>query len=80
MDSLQKILSSRKFAQAPDEIKQIQNYVLRRYKSPCKVKVKHGVLIINVPNSGLAATMQLEQQLMVDKLKIKDKLVIRTGS
>ena len=79
MDSLQKILGSRKIAQAPDEIKQIQDYVLRRYKSPCKIKVQRGALIISVPNSGLAATMQLERQLLIDRLKITDKLVIRTG-
>ena len=79
MDSLQKILSSRKIAQAPDEIKQIQDYVQRRYNSPCKVKIQRGALIVSVPNSGLAATLHLERQLMIDKLKIKDKLVIRTG-
>ncbi len=80
MDSLQKILRSRKIAQAPDEIKQIQDYVKRRYDSPCKVKIQRGALIVSVPNSGLAATLQLERQLMVDKLKITDKLVVRTGS
>ena len=79
MDSLQKILGSRKIAQAPDEIKQIQDYVMRRYNSPCRVKIQRGALIIKVPNSGLSATLHLEQQLMIDKLKITDKLVIRTG-
>ena len=79
MDSLQKILGSRKIAQAPDEIKQIQNYVLRRYSSPCKVKLQRGALIVSVPSSGLAATIHLERQLMIDKLKIKDKLVVRAG-
>ncbi|MBI2009327.1 hypothetical protein HYS84_02855 [Candidatus Saccharibacteria bacterium] len=79
MDSLRKILGSRKIAQAPNEIKQIQDYVQRRYNSSCRVKVQRGALIINVPNSGLAATLHLERQLMIDKLKITDKLVIRTG-
>lgn len=79
MDSLGKILGSRKIAQAPDELKKIQDYVLRKYKSPCKIKVQRGVLIVTVPNSGLAATMHLEQNLMLNKLKIKDRLVIRTG-
>ncbi len=79
MDSLQKILGSRKIAQAPDEIKQIQDYIKRRYNSSCQVKVQRGALIVSVPSSGLAATLQLERQMMIDKLKIKDKLVIRTG-
>ena len=79
MDSLRKILGSRKIAQAPDEIKQIQDYVQRRYNSPCRVKIQRGALIVSVPNSGLAATLHLERQLMIDKLKITDKLVIRTG-
>lgn len=80
MESLQKILGSRKIAQVPNEIKQIQDFVKRRYNSPCKVKIQRGALIISVPSSGLAATLQLERQLMIDKLKIKDKLVIRTGN
>ncbi len=80
MDSLQKILGSRKIAQAPDSMKRIQDYVLRRYNSPCKIKIQRGALIVSVPNSGLAATLQLERQLMIDKLKISEKLVIRTGS
>ena len=79
MDSRQKILGSRKIAQAPDEINQIQDYVMRRYNSPCRVKIQRGALIIKVPNSGLSATLHLERQLMIDKLKITDKLVIRTG-
>ncbi len=79
MDSLRKILGSRKIAEAPDEIKQIQDYVMRRYNSSCRVKVQRGALIVSVPNSGLSATLHLERQLMIDKLKITDKLVIRTG-
>lgn len=79
MDSLRKILGSRQIARAPDEIKQIQDYVMRRYNSACKVKVQRGALIVSVPSSGLAANMQLERQLMIDKLKLTDKLVIRTG-
>ena len=43
------------------------------------MKIQRGALIVSVPNSGLAATLHLERQLMVDKLKIKDKLVVRTG-
>lgn len=79
MDSLKKILGSRQIAQAPDEIKQIKDYVKRRYNSACRVKIQRGALIVSVPSSGLAANMQLERQLMIDKLKIKDRLVIRTG-
>lgn len=79
MDSLRKILGSRRIAQPPDEIKKIQDYVLRKYQSPCKIKVQRGALIVSVPSSGLAATMQLERQLMIDKLKITEKLVIRTS-
>ena len=79
MDSLRKILGSRKIAQAPSEIKQIQDYVQRRYNSSCRVKVQRGALIVSVPNSGLAATMQLERQTIIDRLKITEKLVIRTG-
>lgn len=79
MDPIGKILRSRNIAQPPDEIKQIQSYVLRHYNSPCKVKIQRGALIVNVPSSGLAANLQLERQLLINKLKIRGKLVIRTG-
>lgn len=80
MDSLKKILGSRKIAQAPDEIKIIQNYILKKYKSPCKVKVQRGAFIVTVKNSGLASTLQLERQYLIDVCKIDaNKLVIRTG-
>lgn len=80
MDSLGKILGSRQIAKAPDEIKIIQSYVLKKYKSPCKVKVQRGAFIVTVTSSGLASTLQLERQYLIDTCKIEGKkLVIRTG-
>lgn len=80
MDSLGKILGSRKIMQAPDEIKVIKEFVQRRYKSPCKVKVQRDAFIVTVKSSGLASTLQLERQYLLDACKIDgNKLVIRTG-
>ncbi len=79
MDSLRKILGSREIAQVPDEIGAIKNYVLRRYKSKCRVKLQRGVLIVSVPNSALAATLQMERPKLIKACNIKAKLVIRTG-
>ena len=79
MDSLRKILGSREIAQAPDEIGTIKDYVSRRYKSKCRVKLQRGAWIVSVPNSALAATLQMERLALIKACNIKAKLVIRTG-
>lgn len=80
MDSLQEILGNKKF-EKPDEMTVIKEYVKRKYKSPCKVKVQRGALILTVPNSALAATLHLEQRALIRACHIAQyKLVIRTGN
>ncbi|HLG91175.1 MAG TPA: hypothetical protein VI336_03410 [Candidatus Saccharimonadales bacterium] len=79
MDSLQDILDRKKFT-PPDEIEPIKDYVRRKYKAACSVKFQRGAIIVSVPNSALAATMQLERQKMVEACKLGGKrLVIRNG-
>lgn len=79
MESLQKILSTKKFT-PPDEIGAVKNYVQQKYKRDCSVKLKHGALIVSVPNSALAATLQLERQKIIKACNLGDlKLVIRNG-
>jgi len=80
MESLQKILKSRKIAQAPDEIKMVKDYILRRYKSGCSVKISRGAIIVSVPNSALAGTLQMDRPNIIAACGLKDlKLVIRNG-
>lgn len=80
MESLGNILGSRKIATQPDEITSIKDYVKRKYGSGCKVKLERETFILSVPSSGLAATLQLEKQLLIKKCRLKDKkLVIRNG-
>ncbi len=79
VESLQNILSTKKFT-PPDEISAVKNYVLAKYKSGCRVKLQRGTLILSVPNSALAATLQLERQKIIKACKLGDKkLVIRNG-
>jgi hypothetical protein len=78
MDSLQEILGKKDF-KAPDEITAVKQYILRRYKSPCRVKIQRETLIISVPGSALAATIYLERQQLIKACGIKAKLVVRTG-
>jgi hypothetical protein len=78
MDSLQDILSKKDFT-PPDEIGVVKEYIERRYKSPSRVRVERDVLIVRVPSSALAATLQLEQNLMIDSCRITKRLIIRTG-
>ena len=73
----QDILGKKKIT-PPDETKAIKNYVRRKYNSDCRIKLQRGALIVSVPNSGLAATMQLEKQLLIKKCNLGNKkLVIR---
>jgi hypothetical protein len=79
MDSLQEILSRKKFT-PPDEIALIKDYVRRKYRSSCSVKLQRGALIVSVPNSALAATLQLERQKLMAACNLGDKrLVIRNS-
>jgi ribulose 1,5-bisphosphate synthetase/thiazole synthase len=79
MDSLQDILSKRDF-RPPDDFTVVREYVLRRYKSKCYVKIQRDALILTVGSSGLAATLQLDRQRLIEACNLKKKLVIRSGS
>lgn len=78
MDSLQDILGKKNF-RPPDEIAAIKEYIERRYKSPSTVRIERDAVIVRVPSSALAATLQLEQQKIIDACGLKKKLIIRTG-
>lgn len=78
MDSLQDILGKRDFT-PPDEIASIKEYIERRYKSPSRVRVEREVIIVRVPSGALAATLQLEQNRLIEACNLKKKLIIRFG-
>ncbi len=78
MDSLQEILGKKDFT-PPDEIARVKDFISRRYKSPSRVRVERDAVIVRVPSSALAATLQLEQRTLIESCHIKKKLIIRTG-
>jgi hypothetical protein len=78
MDSLQDILGQKSF-RPPDEIGAIKEYILRRYKSPCRIKLERDTIVLNVPGSALAATVQLERQQLIAACGLTKKLFIRAG-
>jgi hypothetical protein len=78
MDSLQDILGQKDFS-PPDEVKALTDYVKRRYNATASVKLSRDALILSVPGSALAATLQLEKNKIEDALRLTKKLVIRTG-
>jgi hypothetical protein len=78
MDSLQEILGKRDFT-PPDEIAAVKEFITRRYNSPSRVRVKRDVLIVKVPSSALAATLQMEQRALIEKCRITKRLIIRYG-
>jgi len=78
MDSLQDILGKKNFT-PPNEISVIKEYIERRYKSPSRVRVERDVVIVRVPSSALAATLQLEQRTLIESCQITKKLIVRNG-
>jgi len=78
MDSLADILGKKKFT-PPDEFKDVREYILRRYKSKCYIKIQRDALIVTVKGSALAATLQLERQRLIEECHLTKKLVIRAG-
>jgi hypothetical protein len=78
MDSLQDILGKKDFT-PPDEIANVKEFIMRRYNSPSRVRVERDALIVQVPSSGLAATLQLEQRALIEACRLNRRLIIRTG-
>jgi hypothetical protein len=78
VDSLQDILSKRDFT-PPDEVAAVKDFITRRYNSNSTVRVERNALIVRVPSSALAATLQLEQRRLIEVCNIQRKLIIRTG-
>ena len=78
MDSIQEILGQKNFT-PPDEIARVKDYVQRRYKRQCSVRIERDALILSVRGSALAATIQLERNILIEACGIKQKLIIRSG-
>lgn len=78
MDSLQEILGKKDFT-PPDEVAAVKDFITRRYNSTSTVRVERDALIVRVPSSALAATLQLEQNHIIKACRIKKKLIIRYG-
>ncbi len=77
MDSVGDILGKKNFT-PPDEMQAVRDYVKRRYKSPCWLTLQKDALVITVRGSALAATIQLEQNQLIETCKLTRRLVIRT--
>jgi len=60
MDSLQDIMGRKSFS-PPNEMQALRDYVQRRYKSNSYIKLQRDAIILSVPNSALAATLQMER-------------------
>lgn len=78
MDSLGDILGKKAFT-PPDDMEVIKDYIKRNYDSDCRIKLERGALVVSVPSSALAGTLQLERYKISQKLRLQNKLVIRVG-
>ena len=65
---------------APDEMTAVKNYVKQRWNANCTVKIQHNTVILSVPGSALAATIQLERQHLIEACGLAGKkLIVRNG-
>lgn len=79
MDSLADLLKAKQLAE-PDEMSLIKDYVKTHWQSDCSVRLDHQKVILSVPNSALAATVQLDRQNLIKACGLGDRqLVIRYG-
>lgn len=78
MDSLQEIMGRKNFT-PPDEMETIKQYIKRRYKSGCKIRLERDTIVLLLPGSALAATVQLERQQLIEACSITKRLFIRNG-
>jgi hypothetical protein len=78
MDSLQDILGKRDFT-PPDEVAAVKEFITRRYNSSSRVRLERGALIVRVPSSALAATLQLEQRQLIEACHVNSNLLFLTG-
>jgi hypothetical protein len=78
MDSLQEIMGKKDFT-PPDEVKAVADYVKRRYNSKSYVKLQRDTIVLSVPSSALAGTLQMERNRIIETCNITKKLAIRIG-
>lgn len=78
MDSLQEIMGRKNFT-PPDEMEAIKSYIKRRYNSTCRIKLERNTIVLHLPSSALAATVQMESQQLVEKCRLTKRLFIRYG-
>jgi predicted ATP-dependent Lon-type protease len=76
MDSLQDILGTKNFV-PPDEMEVIKDYIRRKYKSGCVIRVEKSAVIVDVPSPTLAAVIHLERQQLIKACRLKKRLVVR---
>lgn len=79
MESLAEILARKQFG-APDEVTALKNYVKQHYNTSAKITVRGSNLILSIPNSALAGTLQMQRPKIIKACDLKSKLIIRTGS
>lgn len=75
---MQNILGQKRFSE-PDEMGVIKEYIKRRYNSGCRVKIENDTVVLGLPSSALAATVQLEKNSLIKGCGLKKRLIIRVG-
>ncbi len=78
MESLAEILARKQF-QAPDEVTKLRDYIEKHFDVKPKVTVRGKNLILTVPNSGLAGSLQMKKPHIIKACDIKSNLVISVG-
>ena len=78
VESLQDILGSRDFT-PPNEMQAVKDYIFRRYKAKCYIRIEREIMTLSVASSALAGTLQMEKNRLIETCNIRHRLIIRTG-
>jgi len=75
-ESLAELLSQHRRSE-PEEIKQIKDYVKKKYNKPVNVKVNNEQIRIETDNSALAGELRLQSYNIQNLIGTSKKLIIK---
>lgn len=78
MDNIKDLLNSDRFAE-PSEVALIKQYIQDKYRTDSQVTIQDTQIIIAVPSSALAGTLQMELPKIKELCKTDKKLLVRIG-
>ena len=78
-DSIGDILNKQKRQSEPREFPVIRQFILDRYQEEHKLSMSNKNIIISVPNSALAGSLQMELHKLSELCQTEKRLILRVS-